>query len=493
MKTKQHLLAVLGLIISIAAGAQTESALSDSVTLDFKTGKITNLDLLKNLEDGDFYTLKITNINETLYEVALNHSDSTVQSKQSMPDFGGINLDALSKLIGGIGPFQTLSGIVPVIMSSQKNATEKAKEVNEYFKLHNESYELWDDGPITSLAVDEEAIKLRMQSEKKELEAFKQEITDVKIKIDDFYLAVNKATLTSYQEFGPYDTSYDFGKAWEEIELLRNDIKDLMTRVKSAHQDYNQFSGVEKNESIIASDDELKKADSGIKGAYGELVKLCDQLLESVNASKSKELLTSVVLHNNNASMTYKSMPMQFHGNEGSLKINIKPRTDDLKLQSYSTELHFPARPKTYAGAGLTFFYTGLHDDTYSIRSSALNDSTTAYSLVQEQKQDGEFGSALLLKYGRKVENLKSVGVHVSVGPAVSITNKLKPRLALGAGLTIGNQNCLTIDVGGMFGYSERLSNAYDLKESYTEKPTQTTVSVLRKDYFIGIGYMYRF
>jgi len=97
-----------------------------------------------------------------------------------------------------------------------------------------------------------------------------------------------------------------------------------------------------------------------------------------------------------------------------------------------------------------------------------------------------------LLHFGWKLKN-PYLGFHGSIGPAFSISNKVKPRLAIGGGLSFGKKQMLTIDVLGLGGYVNRKSEGYSTKDSYSAEPGQIVVSKLNFGWGISIGYIYKF
>ncbi|WP_316834761.1 hypothetical protein [Pedobacter nutrimenti] len=70
----------------------------------------------------------------------------------------------------------------------------------------------------------------------------------------------------------------------------------------------------------------------------------------------------------------------------------------------------------------------------------------------------------------------------------------MKPRLLTGIGFSVGVKHMFTFDVGGIFGYVDRLSSAYTGEdEELSAKPENVTVSKLSAGGFASIGYLYKF
>lgn len=466
-------------LLSQMAQGQTE------MEFDFEKKKFADPSKFDNLKRGDFYKLKITNINMNLYKISVDKSDSVIKSDLKTPDFGMFNIDALVKLAAGLSPF----GGIAAAFDNEISRTLKSR--NDYMQ----AIELPED----LVSTPANPIADQMNKEKEQIQDFSARLTTIKAEIDAINFDVAKYLLASKIELKSSanttalgNGSFNFSNALLRIEKVRSDIKALQTEASRKKNDYDKF--YEANKKKIDADKDYKENDGKIKDAYAAVIKSCEEALVSTNAEKANQLLSLIVLQDNNASFEYNSIPMQFNGDAGSLKITISPRSDDFKLQTYKTELKFPKPLLTYVGIGMSFYLSGLYDNAYSIKTLKI-DSLTTHALVEENVTKNEIGTAFILRYGRKFDENTPVGVHVSFGPALSISNKVKARVVLGGGISFGKKHMIVIDGGFIGGYVDRLSKAYNnyATEFYSEKPEQTTVSVLKASGFASIGYMYRF
>ena len=82
-----------------------------------------------------------------------------------------------------------------------------------------------------------------------------------------------------------------------------------------------------------------------------------------------------------------------------------------------------------------------------------------------------------MIRYGRRFEESGNFGWQVGFGPGLSLANKLKPRLSIGGGLYAGQKQKILSDTGISIGSVERLSKVFNTRTSYTERPTDTSIS----------------
>jgi hypothetical protein len=191
----------------------------------------------------------------------------------------------------------------------------------------------------------------------------------------------------------------------------------------------------------------------------------------------------------------YYSLPLQFTKEQTFLSINITPRKKDDTTsddQSYSTRFAFPFSKKGYNVTGVSYYCSGLYDEMYSIQKPT--DTTSIYNL--EPGSTREVGISIMYKAGTKIiPDCDWVGGHVSIGVGASIANNVRPRILYGVGLSIGKKHMVSIDFGGISGMVDRLSSAVDLGKAYSAKqlPSPITKQVLESNYFLSLGYLFRF
>ncbi len=437
----------------------TVSAQVKTIKYDFDTKGLPTP--LNKIKVGDFYQIQILNINQNLYKVSINSADTSSSKPQTTPTFGSLELDVLAKVIAGISPLNTTTLVNPNINSFTKSQPiGKAKfkfDLNDQIKICN----------VIRNTVD----------------------VDVK-QIDDFKLKVYKERLNALQ-LSNTTNSLDFAQALKTIENIRKELKNAQKMAEESRNLYEKFST--DNKKTIDDDPDLTAKDREIKDSYDKSITTLTEAFASVSADKVNELLSMLVLLENNKDNVYTSLPFQFMGEQAKVTISIVPRSDTYNLSSYSTQLIFPSRLKPYTVVGLSFYGTTLRDDAYSTVETPTSANSSVFSIKQEEDNKVELGIAALLRVGTKFSTNSNFGVHVSFGPGVSITTKIKPRLLLGGGFSYGKKHMIALDIGGIAGYVDRKSVTVDVSAQYAKKPDPVVVSKIGIGGFASLGYMYQF
>lgn len=447
--------------------------LAQKNTIEINFGSMTiEKNCIDNIKRGDFYQIKINGLNQNLFKVSINSIDTSLSKPQSTPTFGNFNLDALSKAIAGI--------------SSSNISITQSEDWKAFLKTISNTKSLFPDPIITvnSTIVD------RMGDEKHILSKAKLSVENLAERIDNFKLEVYKHRLNSLKTTKTTN-SFGFEQALIDLDSIRQDISTLKAQKTKDKNLYEAFSAT--NKVAIAKVKELESNDKLIKESYEKLLTSLTQALESISADKANELLSSIVFIENNADNTYTSLPIQYMGEQTKVQIAITPRDEKYNLQNYSTQIVFPDKIKSYVVVGVSFYGSSLYDKSYSTIKSALSDSTYSYSFKEENIGEAELGIAALLRYGTKVNDANNFGVHGSFGAGVQLSNKIKPRMLLGGGFTIGDKHMLAFDFGGIAGYVDRLSSTVDLTQSYGENPESIVISKLDVGLFLSFGYTYQF
>ena len=145
-------------------------------------------------------------------------------------------------------------------------------------------------------------------------------------------------------------------------------------------------------------------------------------------------------------------------------------------------------------GLGLSFYYACFANDVYSISSTVIDATTTQYRIVDEKNEKWELGIASLLHFGIKPsKNCDWFALNLVTGSALSITNKIKPRIIIGGGISFGRKQLLSINALYLGGYVDKKSEVFSVEDFYTTKPEQVTVSKPDGAFGLSLGYIYRF
>lgn len=425
----------------------------ETIEIDFsaKTIKTPNIE---NIKKNGYYQIKIKHINLNLYKVTLAAVDTILSKPQQTPAFGNFNLDAISKVVSGISPISTTK------LRPDVAALSKGEYINN-----------------------------RMLKEIKSNAYNKYLIEKRAMRIDNLKLEVYKIRLGALKLDYKHITNLDINNELYYVSKLRDSIAMQKDMIIKDRDKYDLFVDSFMNE--IALKPGLIENNKFIKESYGNLLITLTDLLSSISADKTNELLSPIVFIENNKNNTYLSLPFQFTGEQAKVKISIIPRDEKYNLQSYHTQILIPQELKYYRVVGLSLYGSSLYDKAYSIIEHP--EDTTYIIKEADNISKGELGIAALLHYGRKLNETTKYGIHFNLGAGISISDKIKPRLLLGGGFSFGERHKLVIDGGLIVGYVNELSSTLELEHHYTTKPEIITISNIDYGGFGSIGYLYQF
>jgi hypothetical protein len=265
-----------------------------------------------------------------------------------------------------------------------------------------------------------------------------------------------------------------------------NSIRDIQNRALL----YSKFYAEKQSE--IYSDTTLRRTDKEIKLAYSAVIDSAFKVFESIKTEKIITWLTPLIYLENNKNTTYVSLPITLRKDLTTLSVNIEPKKPEFGLQNYKAELSFPIQKRRYIGTGVSFYVSSLYSEAFSIQATKLDTVNTDYKLISEEPLKAEIGLSTLLYFGKKFYN-SDWGGHFLIGPSLSLSTKVKPRLSIGAGISYGKKQMVTLGIIGMGGYVDKRSVVYEENKTYKVKPNQITVSKLDFGYGLSMGYIYKF
>ncbi|GGI49362.1 hypothetical protein GCM10011425_05740 [Mucilaginibacter galii] len=446
-----------------------DSTLTITYDMATKTIDISNKKKFKKLTRNDFYQIKVKNINQSLYKVSFQSVDTVISKALQTPTFGNFEIDAITKLIGGLSPLSTS------IVKSQYQMEELYSSM--------EGLKTMAKAPLNK------SIKPQLERHQNLLKNYLSNLQHIKASIDLIQLSVyqfelNALLLDTHNNCKP---TTDYCTALQDILAIRRDIDGLNAQLKASQKEYLSFSEVNAND--IEKD--YADVDKEVKAAYTGLITATAETLAAINADKTRELLSRMLIAQNNSATEYTTFPIQFTVERAKISLIVSPRKDDYLLQTYTSNLMIPFVQKSYTAVGISFYGAGLHDEVYSTLGTPVNDSVTNYTLVNENASKQEIGVAALLRFGTKLDDKEFYGIHASIGSGISISTKVKPRMLLGAGLSFGKMHMFTVDGGLIAGYVDRLSAAANERAVYV-KPEPVMVSKLKAGGFISFGYLFR-
>jgi hypothetical protein len=412
------------------------------------------LSIPKKIKLGEFYQVKIKNINQNLFLININNTDTILSTKSKTPTFEDLNLslpklDDKSPQAFGISSFKnTISG-----------TNDALSEI-----LSTNYVAIIDFNKSVSNIVDD--------------------IDKLKVKINNVRLQA--LLITGGQgSSGPNFESYVL-----DLQSASNNLKDVNNNVADSFKKYLQDT--KSYQSSISENDDYKKADEAVKANFVELQKNIGSLKESISADKAFEYLFTLVTINNNSKGDYYSLPLQYSGEQTRLLVSITPRDTKYNLQSYSTQIIFPLVPPKYNVTGVSYYFSWLTDEEYSIEKPT--DTTYRYSF--HSGTEGEGGLAASYRAGIKMfPKSEWFGAHISLGAGLSLSKKIRPRILLGGGLSFGKKHMLAVDGGFIFGYVDKKNSTLDFTKTYSEKqrPEPIIVSQIEQSCYLSIGYLFSF
>jgi|GEM_PF-2065517 len=459
-----------------------------TIVLDF--GSLVNqraevLKVPENIEVGEYYRVQIDHINLNMFKVSVNAIDTVLSKKQETPSFGSLKLDDLAKIGANI---ISNSGSITNSTEFQIYAAESAKgnQSLKYDKIFKDSTLLKKDVIIKRMA-DEVGNQTPIQDA---LTTISEHIEKLKLKIFSHRLGA---------ENQPHTVNYNFDAGIKEKFDFKQSYNDLLAQIKSAQQAlekvngylnaYQNFYKVYKDK--IDKNTDYKERDLLIKEVYSKQISALSEVITTFTADKIIAVFSPLVSLDQNSCAVYRSLPFYYGGEQAKVRISITPRDESKLSQKYTSTIVFPGVMRTYVTAGVSFYAATLYDESYTV--SELNEGgVKMFQVESETPNKMEVGAAILLKGGKKLWFNNWLGVHGQLGVGMSIANKTKPRILLGGGFSFGKKHMLSIDLGGIVGYSDRV-NESAVKSTYDEVPTNVIYSKLTVGFFGGLGYIYQF
>ena len=411
------------------------------------------LSIPKKIKIGDFYQVKIKSINQNLFLININNADTILSTKSKTPTFEDLNLS------------------LPKLEDKSTQSFDKASFKN-----------------TTSGTID--ALSEILLNNYVAIIEFNKLVSKIVDDIDQLKAKINAVRLQALLITGGQDSSGSKFESYVSVlQSASTQLKDVNNNVAECFNTYLQDT--KGYQSSISENDDYKKADEAVKANFVELQKNIGSLKESISADKAFDYLFTLVTISNNSKGDYYSLPLQFSGEQTRLMVSITPRDTKFNLQSYSTQIIFPLVPQRYNVTGISYYYSGLTDEEYSIEKP----TDTSYRYSFRSGTEGEGGLAASYRAGIKLTKCPFLGFHASIGAGMSISKKIRPRILLGGGFSFGNKHMLAVDYGFIFGYVDRKNSTLDFTKTYSEKqrPEPIIVSQLERSCYLSVGYLFSF
>lgn len=491
MKTKIFIIAgiLLFFFISNLLFAQ------ETLTLSFKTKKITYSKALKDFKKGDEYQLVITGFNPYLYKVELSKSDSSI-SVNSIP--GLFEMFSADKLQSIVSNMASLTGLVSGSEFDKGKADStalKTKKITEYNALMN-AWDVEKVFPVTpkNTADSINKVTIIINNALDEYQRNYRNFQSLQKLIDDFKMKYFRMVLrtklldVSTDNLKNYGSNFDMDEFEKNAATIINQKAEFKFNLNNLQVNY--LFAVSPFTKIIKRTDDLSVRDSLIK-KYNIELRTTLTNLDTVFNSTTLSNLMSQLINLSDENFSYASLPMQFTKEFSTLDITIKPWSDTDKLQTYSTQIKFPVSQKYFWGFSSGFYMSNLHNEVYSHKTN-ITSTDTSYSLLKEKTGDMEMGVSAKFHFGGPfyISN-PNINWHLEFGPALSILKNPSPRLLLGGGIAFGSSNMFVISGGMILGYVDKLSSAFDISKLYSSPQNSLVISSMDAKAYFSLSYMF--
>lgn len=498
------------------------------ITLDFKDKVFT--ERFKNIKTGEFYRLKVENINMNRYNIVINKTDSIIVSNVEFPTFDAIGLGAITDIIsklktntvsvarqvafyqdgdnriqGEIANLNTLQiQIGQALIESTDNKNKKnLNEKNKLIYINDSLGQRIVELNIQSKLLNSKKVIIKkvesvMDSVKKELEDSKLYIN----KINDSIIPQFELNVLHFHESNdtiPKESFFGSYKAKPLQEILnsclavRDSLQQAKDKIVKEEQNYFTFKGSDTAfASLYENDSTIKKEHTELLSNVSQSKSALDTALSKISPAVVSKYLTTIIDLHNNKDRSYTSLPFQHNEDISKLNITITPKKPEYG-PSYSTELRFPKK-KSYVGVGASFYYARFENEVFSTQATIIDSTRTDYSIIDEKNKKGEIGLTTLIHFGYwPIHKAPWFAINFVAGPGLSLSNTVKPRIVLGGGLALGTKNMFTINGLFLGGFVDMRSAVYDNDGPYSSKPENITVSKLVGRGGISLGYIHKF
>lgn len=421
------------------------------------------------LQKGQFFRLKIDNVNTYLYDVSVTNEfiDTSAELPASLldlVDFGGIK--------SALGNLNSVSEVVKEFVAMSPDAAL------QYFDADRLQ-------TVEGLAKYFAGLKSKAKIAFTTLDIRNTEIDAIFVKAESLQ---NTMTTVERNVLGAVPSKQNVKAALVSFNETKMAILEF--KEKLAVENTQFIRAIETNSGIIAKNKELKESSAEIKRVYEVLIKASDHLIAQLSAENYSKFSTVLIGVLNNLDFSYTTLPIQRYSDINELVISLRPRDKNAKLSGYSTVLRIPDIEKSFWGVSTGFYITGNPENNYSV-IERVEYGQSLYDFLEEDTASVELGINTMIRYGRRVGEILDTPTfwHFGFGAGLSIDQKFKPRLMAGTGLAFGNKNKLFIDFGAIHMYYNTLSKAYT-KQGNTSLPKDFLVNATKINGYISLGYL---
>jgi hypothetical protein len=458
-----------------------------------------NPDSLESIDVGDFYNIEIDSINLNLYKIIIGTSDSSTLKPIDFPSFEVFKTAQLSSYLSNLIPTALQKGVTTLSSSQAKDV----KDLSNNLTLMGMNWRAKFDS-VTQLQTrrkeeplnDTVSLLILMNESQTNLKMKQMEFNSLVARIQNVIFEHNKLFVVSELEFlpptmGKKDTidvsQLSLKVLYDSIGIIKEDVQKLDSAIQQLSQNYD--NEIKYDSWRIRNLPYLKTVDSTLRIAFYKFDSTLVGMHDSLTGNKMVKYIRSLA-NIMNTSWTYKSLPKQRMKDQTFVDITILPR-DSARLESYTTHFAFPLKEKEFWGVSSGFYYGRMNNQSFSVKTVIdASKKDTSYSLADESPVPYEFGMDAIFHYGRQLI-LHDFFAQIAIGPAVTFGDKIRPRLMVGAGIAFGDKNILLLDIGTVFGYTDRLSNSITQLQGFRTLPTDYMVSTLDHGLYLSVSYLF--
>lgn len=446
------------------------TSIEHELRFDFNDRK--TISLPQKIKRGDFYSVVVEGINPNIYTIQLKTKDTTYQSEPlNFPVFGGLDLSS-----------------IPLSLSSL--TTEKADSVLNFNKI----------GPWGTITTKGSSIKGVLDSALKRITLLSESVAAIQqdlLETNFDFVQLRLLARSKKLRLSAKD-SINVRQKLDQFRLLRGDLNQVNQELESLAKILAAYFKKPAVIDTLAKKPGLATQKKEVEKLLSTKQKEIKKLMAEVSPSQVEKAIVSVYqLYNSD---TYRSLPIQFNGDEAIVSMRFIPRDSTSILQTeHLPKIRF-GKSKWYWSVGPALYYSGLSSQRIGFRSIQINDSTINYSPFEEEPIEDEIGAAVLFHAGYELLPVGNthLGAHISVGTALSLGEEARARALFGAGIALGDKHKLSLDAGLALGQVDRIGNNILESEEgfdtvYPSIPDNALTTKLEASGFISLGYMFSF
>ena len=453
------------------------------VVVNLQDGTVQGLDSLEKLQKGDHYKVEVNGVNLNLYRVVVEGTDTLTSKAVAFPTFAIPGLAELTTLSSNIGALAT--------------------QVNSTIAPHNNNImpnNLQYDSLLLSFKGEKEdqnqtnIIRIKLNEYAVIHDRYNDSLRVLRYCIDSILwkLKLRSLELRSVAPIAITGTSYDQFIA--QLEHLRLRVANGQKVVLNGSKELSQFTALQPVKKLIGQHDDIEAFHKEVAEKLTVLVGKYDAAFATVNVTTMDPLLEQLKILDGNYGFSYCSIAFQYKGGEGRIKVSATPVNPAMNLPAYATTYRFPLKRKRYVGVSAAFYFSGMYNQAFSTITGvdliSNGDTTDGYLIKEEKVAKNEIGVAALFTYGWSIKS-SNCGIHLTVGPAVSLADKVRPRLFTGVGLACGKEHLVLFNLGYLTGFSERRSVIYPDEGPYEGTSGSPTYSKLTGSWCVTLGYLF--